>query len=78
LTEEECPIRVFFFRDHEKPGVNAAGGAPDRRPATWRGTARDGAAGLWGATAGFGVCPWAATHHATWADGLLTMKARVT
>jgi len=66
LTEEKHPIRVLFFRDHEKPGVNATGGA------------RNGDGWLWGATAGFGVCPWAATHHATWADGLLTMKARVT
>ena len=93
FAEEKDPIRVLFFRDHEKPGANAAGGAMDagargrRSWAAWDGqdgrdgtggTGRDGAAGLWGATAGFGVCPWAATHHATWADGLLTMKARVT
>ena len=67
MTEEKHLIRVLFFRDHEKPGVNAADG---RRAGAW--------GWLWGATAGFGVCPWAATHHATWADGLLTMKARVT
>jgi len=26
LTEEKHLIRVLFFRDHEKPGVNAADG----------------------------------------------------
>ncbi len=64
------------------PGGVAPGGVA---PAAWLLAARllggagwDGTGRLWGATAGFGVSPWAATHHATWADGLLTMKARVT
>ena len=29
ITKKKHPIRVLFFRDHEKRGVNAAGGAPD-------------------------------------------------
>jgi len=51
LTEEKHPIRVLFFRDHGKPGVNAARGGrasrrgprrPGRGP---RPAARNGAAG---------------------------------